>query len=133
MTLQDPPSGLDLRPGTRVWVGGNDLAAKRALDPFLVRTVRPPSGPIDAAFIAPLSDDEAWYFARKILPRLATDGAIWVVTSGTAEPPPLEIEEKLDALASLLNPTRNLAVESIRLDAVHRAVRFRDISAERNE
>ena len=133
MTAPDPPNGLDLRPGTRVWVGGNDVAAKRALEPFLHQTVRPPSGPIDAAFIAPLSNDEAIYFARKIERRLATDGAIWVVAHATTQATAVEIGMEFDALASSLNATEHGAVRSIQLDALHRAVRFQRNSAKGND
>jgi len=40
---------------------------------------RPPSGPLDAVIVTPLSTDEALYFARKSAARLTPDGHVWVV------------------------------------------------------
>lgn len=40
---------------------------------------RPPTGPIDAVIVTPVSADEALYFARKSAPRLTPDGHVWIV------------------------------------------------------
>jgi hypothetical protein len=70
---------LRVEPGMRVWVGGHNLEARREIERLLVGTVRPPTGSIDKAFIAPLTVDEAVHFARKLLTRLVSDGLIAVV------------------------------------------------------
>ena len=68
-------------PGTRVWVGGHFAAGKRALEASLVGAGRPPTGAVEAAFMVPLTVDEALYFAGKIGPRLASGGRIWLVSA----------------------------------------------------
>lgn len=72
-----------LPPGARIWVGGHDRAARRALEAVVAGAPRPPTGPIDAAFVAPETLDEAAYFVDKVLPRLVPSGVIWIVTSTT--------------------------------------------------
>ena len=72
-------SALGIQPGVRVWVGGHNLSAKRLLEPLLVETTRPPTGPVDIAFIAPESADEAAYFLGKIEARLDQTGAVWII------------------------------------------------------
>lgn len=64
---------------SRVWIGGHCQGAKRIVVAALIHAVRPPEGPIDAAFLAPLTVDECVYFAAKIRPRLVRGGGIWVV------------------------------------------------------
>lgn len=62
---------------TRVWIGGHQTDAKRILLKVLNHTENPPTGPLDAACIAPAAADEAAYFARKVVPRIA-DRRVWV-------------------------------------------------------
>lgn len=76
---------LGLRPGSRVWVGGHNLAAKRAIVPFLVEAARPPTGPLDAVFIASDTPEEADYFLHKLARRLPTDGTAWIITRTNAQ------------------------------------------------
>ncbi len=64
---------------SRVWIGGHCQGAKRIVVAALIHAHRPPEGPIDAGFLAPLTVDECSYFAAKIRPRLVRDGGIWVV------------------------------------------------------
>ncbi len=76
------PSLWGLGPGKRVWVGGHFAAGKRAVEASVVGSERPPTGAVDAAFVVPLTVDEALYFAGKIGPRLASGGRIWLVSAG---------------------------------------------------
>lgn len=64
---------------SRVWIGGHCQGAKRIIVAALIHAARPPEGPIDAGFLAPLTVDECSYFAAKIRPRLVRGGGIWVV------------------------------------------------------
>jgi len=64
--------------GARVWVGGHDIDAKRAIESLVAGCARPPAGPIEAAFVAPLDEDEALYFAAKVRPRLVDGGQLWI-------------------------------------------------------
>lgn len=63
----------------RVWVGGNDSRAKQTLLAALGNTTKPPSGSIDAAFVAAASADEAAYFAYKLKPRLVPSGLLLLI------------------------------------------------------
>lgn len=65
--------------GGRVWVGGHNQGARRAVEALLVNVTHPPEGPLDRAFITPQTVDEATYFAGKIRVRLVPDGVIWIV------------------------------------------------------
>lgn len=65
--------------GGRVWVGGHNLAARRAVEALLLNVTHPPEGPIDRAFITPQTVDEAGYFAVKLRTRLVPDAVVWVV------------------------------------------------------
>lgn len=56
------------------------MEARRIIEPQLVDCIRPPTGPLDAAFICPLTIDEAVYFAQKLMPRLVSAGRITVLT-----------------------------------------------------
>lgn len=64
---------------SRIWVGGNHTHARREIELIVGDAQRPPVGELDRAFIAPLSTDEAIYFARKLRARLTPDGSIWIV------------------------------------------------------
>ena len=70
---------LGLRAGLRIWVGGNNADARREMETYLLETTRPPTGPLDAAFIIPDTSEEAVYFAQKLRPRLTPDASVWVV------------------------------------------------------
>lgn len=77
---------LGLRPGLRVWVGGHHLEAKRAITNFLADTIRPTTGPLDAAFIAADTADEADYFVQKLKPRLTESATVWIVSADASVP-----------------------------------------------
>jgi len=81
--VTDTPTNIvdtwGIRPGLRVWVGGHGLAAKQEIEKHLEGTERPPTGPLDAALIAPLTTDEALYFAGKLRPRLERGAVVWIV------------------------------------------------------
>lgn len=66
-------------PGKRVWVGGHNVEARREIESFLEGVERPPTGPLDLAFIAPQTADEAVYFAGKLRSRIVSTGMAWVV------------------------------------------------------
>ena len=69
-----------------MWVGGHNIGSRREIEEHLTGTARPPTGPIDLAFISPESIDEAAYFAKKITPRLVEGAVIWVVWPKAATP-----------------------------------------------
>lgn len=96
MSLNPPTNDchdLIVAPGSRVWLGGHNVACRIRLEPLLASCQRPPTGVLDAALIAPRSSDEAVYFAAKLQPRLVSGGLIWIVF---AEPP-----EPADVVAGL--------------------------------
>jgi hypothetical protein len=68
-----------------VWVGGRDLVARRAVESCLPPVQRPPTGPLDAAFITPASLDEALYFAGKVAERMRPTGSVWIVVGAVDE------------------------------------------------
>jgi hypothetical protein len=70
----------------RVWLGGHNTERKREVERHLRGTHRPPTGPVDLAFITPQSADEAAYFAAKVQPRLSPGGAIWTVYPSDTSP-----------------------------------------------
>jgi len=78
--------GWGVEPGKRVWVGGHNLDARREIELHLAGTERPPTGPIDLAFVAPRSTDEAVYFAGKLRSRLAPTGLVWIVYPNPCSP-----------------------------------------------
>ncbi len=87
MTARDHPAvstRLGLNPGLRVWIGGHNLAAKRAIEPLLAETTRPPTGPLDMAFIAAETPDEADYFLYKLAGRLPSGATAWVISANDA-------------------------------------------------
>ncbi len=71
---------LGVRPGLRVWLGGQDVATRRIVEQAVKGTIRPPTGSIDLAVICPVSLDEALYFAKKLQPRLVPSASCRVVT-----------------------------------------------------
>ncbi len=77
---------LGIKPGVRIWMGGHNVAAKAEIEPHLTGTERPPEGPIDLAFIAPQTCDEAVYFAGKLRRRLSATGVIWVLHPNSRSP-----------------------------------------------
>ncbi len=64
---------------SRIWIGGNNLPARREIELLVGDLERPPIGEIDRAFISASTTDEAVYFARKLRPRLAPDSSVWIV------------------------------------------------------
>ena len=68
-----------IAPASRIWVGGNNVAARREIELLLGDLARPPTGEIDRAFVSPSTTDEAVYFARKLRPRLDPDSSVWIV------------------------------------------------------
>lgn len=72
-----PPWNFE--PGTRVWLGGHDLRTRRIIEKHLAGAFRPPTGPIDAALIAPKTNDEALYFACKLRNRVVAKGILWII------------------------------------------------------
>lgn|GEM_PF-2125755 len=74
-------------PGCRIWVGGHAIENRRALERWLADCSRPPTGKIDAAFVAPLSLDEGLYFAHKVKPRLLPNGKLWLVLDEISNAP----------------------------------------------
>jgi len=92
MTGADGPAAGDLGigPGMRIWVGGHNLDAKRAVAPFLVGVARPVEGPLDVAVVCPSAPDEAAYFCSKVRSRLAAGSRLYVLvpllSDGSSDP-----------------------------------------------
>lgn len=115
---------FDLAPGARVWVGGHDREARRAVERLVGSAWRLPRGPIDAAFVTPESVDEAEYFADKALSRLSPEGRVWVVYSveGGSVLDVARLKDKLGCLG--LQAQRDVQVnDAIRCVAFRRAGR----------
>ncbi|MCH9034380.1 MAG: hypothetical protein IID42_07730 [Planctomycetes bacterium] len=83
---------------SRVWIGGHCQGAKRIVVAALIHAARPPEGPIDAGFLAPLTMDECSYFAAKIRPRLVRGRGIWVVYARGDSSHPGEFQGSLGEL-----------------------------------
>lgn len=79
LSREQVAESLGLRTGLRIWVGGNNADARREIERYLSETTRPPTGPLDAVFITPVTSEEAAYFAAKLKPRLTPDARVWVV------------------------------------------------------
>lgn len=78
---QTPVTALQawrITPNSRIWLGGNNVSARREIELLTGDAQRPPAGELDCALIAPLSADEALYFARKVRSRLVAGGALWI-------------------------------------------------------
>ncbi len=75
-----------IRPGLRVWVGGHNVDARRVIEAHLAGTIRPPTDPIELGLIAPLSIDEALYFADKLRSRLVPKGRVWIAYADASSP-----------------------------------------------
>jgi hypothetical protein len=90
---------------SRIWIGGNNVPARRAIELLVGNMERPPTGEIDRAFLAPSTTDEAVYFARKLRSRLAADSFIWIVYPKRGSPAEHEFagdfEEMIVALFEL--------------------------------
>ena len=78
---QQTTQALGITSAMSVWIGGHQIEAKRAIEPYLLPTTRPATGPIDVAFITPETPEEAVYFTDKIAPRLVQNAMIWVIDS----------------------------------------------------
>ena len=87
----DSTSGLrnlfSFPPGTRTWLGGHDLTARREVHNRLKGTIELVWGPIDVAIITPLDLEEAVYFAKKIAGRLQDNGPVWISNPRSAKTP----------------------------------------------
>jgi hypothetical protein len=77
-------------PAMRVWIGGHERRWRALLKPVLSGTIHPADGPVEAAFLLPVTIDEAGYFARKLSSRVIADGHVWVLYAGaiTSMDPP---------------------------------------------
>ena len=69
-----------------MWGGGPNVDAGRAIEVHLSGAIRPPTGTIELGLIAPLSIDEALYFADKLRSRLAPKGGVWIVYADAPSP-----------------------------------------------
>lgn len=91
-----------VQPGTRVWVGGNNPDGRREVELLVGDADRPPTGELDRAFIVPLGNDEAVYFARKLRPRMAAEGLVWVVYPKRGSPREAEYIGNIEELGIAL-------------------------------
>jgi len=85
-TGEPSPDGALSAVGARVWLGGHDTKLRGLIERRLVGVRRPPTGPLDAAFITPLCVEEAVHFAGKLRKRLVESGILTVfhaVSTGT--------------------------------------------------
>jgi len=106
-------------PSTRVWVGGHNLVARRETEKHLAGPKRPPSGPIDVAFIAPQTIEEALYFANKLRSRLTPGGAIWVAMSGpNASMSPGSVDD-MERMSDVLVDAGWVAHDLVRIGAMY--------------
>ena len=60
-------------------MGGHNVEAKREIERLVAGLARPVTGPLDAAFVAPVDEDEALYFAWKLRGRLLPGGQVWII------------------------------------------------------
>jgi hypothetical protein len=118
-------SAWDLPVTARVWVGGHNLAAKLEIERRLVATVRPPTGPLDAGFVAPISTDEAVYFAEKLRSRLVPTGVIWIAYADPTSTRNPAMGVELDDLTRQLVALGFSAGGRSRLGDQHTAISFR--------
>ena len=70
------------------------------METYFSETTRPPTGPLDAAFITPATSEEAAYFAEKLKPRLSTDASIWVVVPSANRSATDSVADPMDELVS---------------------------------
>jgi hypothetical protein len=90
--------------GKAVWLGGNDVAVRQVLENSLSSAHRPAGGPLDVAFVTPLSVDEAVYFACKLKKRFRASGELWIVFASDPSPSadstdaPIDAEQLIDQL-----------------------------------
>ncbi len=111
--------------GSRVWIGGHCLGAKRVIVAALRNTNRPLDGPIDTGFLVPLTVDECAYFATKICPRLVRGGAIWVVYARDDSSPQGEFEGSLQELQNVFSGLGFCNCTQISLEKDYISVEFR--------
>ena len=110
---------------SRVWIGGHCQGAKRIVVAALIHAARPPEGPIDAGFLAPLTVDECSYFAAKIRPRLVSGGGIWVVYAQADSPPQGEFQGSLRELETAFSVLGFCNCTKKRLGGNYVSVEFR--------
>lgn len=98
---QSPITALEawrVAPQRRIWVGGNNVNARREIELLIGEAQRPPEGELDVALVAPLTADEALYFTRKIRSRLVPGGAAWIVYPKRGTPAEAEFTGNFDDL-----------------------------------
>ncbi len=120
-----PTNRWCLTSGARVWVGGHNTDARREVERRLRGTARLPSGPIEAAFIAPRSCDEAVYFAEKLRFRLGSDGVIWLVYPGSTSARQSGFDGRTDDLIRALTGAGLVGGDTVPLAAGYLSTCFR--------
>jgi hypothetical protein len=65
-------------PTASVWVGGNNLDARREVEAVVSSLRASPDQPIDCAFITPTVVEEASYFAAKLSSRFVSGATVWI-------------------------------------------------------
>lgn len=120
----DPPRPWLVPAGTRIWVGGNNRHARRLVEASLNDAARPPRGPIDIAFVAPTSVDEALYFTGKLKTRLQRASAVWVVYPPAARSAKEPSAPSFRALKDELGRSGFVARETVTLSDLYVASRF---------
>ncbi len=95
-----------IRPGQRVWVGGHDEPIRRQVNDALGMVARPPTGPLDVAFVTPATQEECAYFLLKALARLSPAGRVWVAftPSPTLSREAVEVAARTAGLAPIEGP-----------------------------
>ena len=89
--------------GARAWLGGHDTQARGLVERRLAGVPRPPTGPLDAAFLTPRSVEEALHFARKLRDRLTPGGTLTVIRRKTAAEPDENTPASPDPLGEALS------------------------------
>lgn len=115
---------LGVADGGRVWIGGHNLAARRAVETVLVGVTCPPEGPIDRAFITPQSVGEGVHFAVKLRPRLVADGVIWVVVPRRGDAPEAGFSGTRDELILAMFERGFEERRSMVVDEIYRCLGF---------
>jgi len=109
---------LGVAPTASVWIGGNNLNARRRIEAVVSSLRGSPEQPIDCAFITPAVAEEASYFAKKLSSRLLPDATVWVVWS-------VRDEEGLEAVDTGLDRAGFAEVDRVTLSNDFVTVGFR--------
>lgn len=110
--------------GGRVWIGGHNREARRAVEGLLVNVVRPPDGPIDRAFITPQSVGEGVHFAVKLSKRIVPDGMIWVVVPRRWDAPGTGFQGTPDELQMAMFERGLVERRGATIDETYRCIGF---------